>query len=414
MRITASYTRGATLVIFALSLSFAFAAELKTTTVQGVTVSDKTAAIMKGGCDSDPYPYLEQRHRGDRSNSFVTPRPQSDGSLRNGLDPGLACRLKKLLEAAEAKGCRITINSAMRPVQRCNQGGGACAPQGRSCHQYGLAADLGGTPQCLNWLTSVIGRKNSGSPFGLHVAYVENGNYRHVQCIEHLAANCHPSTPPCGNGAKITPDSSSLPNPSDSAFGPRSIGDAFRSATGLGQQSPPTAIPPQQATMQPQQYFNPTNTGQPAQTGSPSGSSGSSGIGGSSNIGVPIDNRPPISDQLLNLAYGTSTIGGSTHIATSVPLVVSGKDASGLPLHPVNSGTGNVSVTPSIVSLQPTQTFTSVDPYSEALGDTNSRTQMLQLLETMKQRLLNILEYLRPFGIRQAAGGEEYHEHFAE
>src|SRR3989338_9938359 len=61
------------------------------------------ASERYGGCDENPFLYLEQRHSGNRSNSFVT--PTADGT--RGLDTALACRLKKLLEFAESKGCRL-------------------------------------------------------------------------------------------------------------------------------------------------------------------------------------------------------------------------------------------------------------------------------------------------------------------
>ncbi|TSC63232.1 MAG: hypothetical protein Athens041674_228 [Parcubacteria group bacterium Athens0416_74] len=145
---------------------------------KGTKVCGNDEKKLFGGCDSDPYAFLEQRHHGDKSNSFVTPRGGAQNSAQYGLNPGLACRLKKFMEFAETKGCRLTINSAMRPVQRCNPNGGACAAQGSSCHQYGLAVDVGGSTQCLNWILATLGRQNANSPFGIHSAYAEHAGYR--------------------------------------------------------------------------------------------------------------------------------------------------------------------------------------------------------------------------------------------
>lgn len=417
-------------------------AELKTTTFQGITVSQETADKLKGGCDSDPYPYLEQRHKGDRSNSFVTPRPQSDGSLKNGLDPALACRLKKLMEAAEAKGCRLTVNSAMRPKQRCNPGGGACARQGNSCHQYGLAADLGGTPQCLQWLTSVIGRKNPNSPFKLHVAYVENGNYRHVQCSEHLGANRSSCRGPCDGGTTISPDVSNIPN-LDQFSGSKSLADAFRQATGIGQPAipPQPAMPPQPMAQQqqPGQYFqpNPQVTTQPstvAQPGSPVGTPSSLGSligsGSSGNTSVPVgiaagkessdnpeeeryDRGPSIGDQLLVLAYGTSSVASSTEIGKSVPIVVSEKDAMKLKSSG-KTASSTASSTPSYftggTTTKPTQTFISGDlTYGKDASNIESRNRILAYLADLKTRLLRALEILRPFGLRARSAESSEH-----
>lgn len=182
----------------------------------GTCFGDQDKKLLYGGCDGDPYTYLEQRHAGDRSNSFIRPQQTGGGGLKNGLNPALACRLKKFMEFAESPriGCPIKISSAMRPVQRCNPNGGACAQQGRSCHQYGLAVDVTTNQRCLDWILQTLGRKNPNSPFGIHSAYPERPGYRHLQCTENLVASCSSETKGCGGAANISPDLSNIPGPS--------------------------------------------------------------------------------------------------------------------------------------------------------------------------------------------------------
>jgi len=174
------------------------------------TENDKKTIF--GGCDSDPFPYLEARHKPyDRSNSFVTPRETSGNSAKIGLDSALACRLKKLFEAFEASGCKITIVSAMRPDQKCRAGPG-CAPQGASCHQYGKAVDVSST--CQARLAQFLGVKTSSSQgarqFGLHFGYQVGALPNHIQCVEHARAACNRQTPPCPGGIQITGDPDSV------------------------------------------------------------------------------------------------------------------------------------------------------------------------------------------------------------
>jgi hypothetical protein len=213
----------------------------------GTVICEGDDKKLWGGCDSDPYPFLEQRHTGKPPISFVTPVGASQGStnLQYGLNPILACRLKKFLEQAEQKGCSFKINSAMRPTQRCTPGPG-CAPQGVSCHQYGLAVDMNGSLTCLSWMTQVLGRKNASSPFGLHVAYTEVGpGYRHLQCSENVQAACSPQTQGCGGNYNVTGgDLSGVPGPGSYTQPPTTgMANQLRQALGMQQQPPSLTSP---------------------------------------------------------------------------------------------------------------------------------------------------------------------------
>ena len=425
------------------------------------------ASKRYGGCDSDPFPYLEQRHRGDKSNSFVT--PTADG--RAGLDTALACRLKKLLEFAESKGCRLSINSAMRPVQRCNQGSGACARQGNSCHQYGRAVDLGGTSQCLAWLTSVIGRQNENSPFKLHVAYVEKGNYRHVQCSEHPVANASSEggcRGPCTGGISINPgDLSNIPSPG--SFSPSSgISDSARDFSG-GQQSgqpsgqpsgfpsaaqpvqqpapqgqmctlpdgkvvpcsaianpggqpggapggpvgnpPPPTLPPSQ---QPGQYLQASESS-PSPTPSSKSSTDASIASLIGELATSSKKKTSAIDQINEIAGPTISAAES---GTSAPLILtlSPSDAQTLRDEQIPAPTtSSTSSKETQAQLQPlgAQTFISSD-LSQSPAQTTSQPRELSAFQTilasMKATLLNILAYLRPFGRPQTAQYDEWAE----
>ena len=412
---------------------------------------------IKGGCDTNPFPYLEQRHSGDRSNSFITPKAGSGSTLTQGLDPALACRLKRLLEVMETKGCRVTISSAMRPVQRCNPGGGACAPQGGSCHQYGKAVDLNATPQCLDLLTQMIGRQNPGSAFGLHVAYIENGNYRHVQCVEHLRAGCGPSTPPCRGGMQITAD----PNyraPSSSVI------DALRSR--IAPPPPPPPPPPQQPSISPTTPPSPTSGGTtqpplsgnntvPQQVGTcppqfycasnnlyyrtstcvdqmyqacPNGCSGNSCSVSPQQISDLLNNAVPKPTSTRATTTQASTtqsaydrlgslfeVGPATATSSGSPFVltVSGEDAARLAID--SEGRPAVQLpSGSIYSLPPPpaqQTFTSPDLSLQSTYQyRGSQSTLQRALADMIETLERAISYLKPFGYRGSTA-DQHHLH---
>lgn len=409
----------------------------------------KEASTKYGGCEEDPFPFLERRHQGDRSNSFVTPRGVAGNTAKLGIDTSLACRLKKFFEFAESKGCTFVITSAMRPVQKCNPAGGKCAPQGRSCHQYGKAVDIAGNQRCLNWALETLGRKNSTAPFGLHSAYDEDkgkvGGYRHLQCAEHIAANCSPSTPPCRGGMNISPDLSNIPGPS--AMPSSGLSGAARNLLGQqeqmcslpdGKQVPCSSITNRGAS-QPVSQRDQLPQGQPP-LGSentvayPPGTCApqfycmnsihyyrastcvdqvyqkcSAGCSASTNTCASTSTTASLSsfDQISLIAEPTSTPTGSVSDLLFA-LSLSGEDIA-----TIGSGATSTAPTSGDFYILPTplsqQTFVSEDlrysqvsPYSPQDLSTAQRT-----LAMMKATLLRALEYLRPFGLRTSSSIED-------
>lgn len=165
-------------------------------------------ALLNGGCGSDPYQALA-RYGCTRQNECVPAGANGQG----GINSGLACRLSKLFDAAAKAGCTPKIVSAYRSAAKqqamCGSGGTGCLGAGKSCHQYGLAIDVG---SCEGWL-----RQNAKN-FELHFPYYGP----HIQCIEHRVANCNPSTPPCkGGGPVASPGDSQNPNGQQSSPSPQ-------------------------------------------------------------------------------------------------------------------------------------------------------------------------------------------------
>ena len=146
--------------------------------------------LLQGGCGGDPFQALA-KYGCTRQNECVPASANGQG----GINSGLACRLTKLFDAAVKAGCTPKIISAYRSAAKqqsmCGAGKSGCAAAGKSCHQYGLAVDVG---SCQDWL-----RKNSPQ-FQLHFPYYGP----HIQCIEHRVAACNPSTPPCKGGGPIS------------------------------------------------------------------------------------------------------------------------------------------------------------------------------------------------------------------
>lgn len=406
---------------------------------KGSKVCGSDEKKLFGGCDSDPYAYLEQRHRGDKSNSFITPRGGSQNSAQYGLNPGLACRLKKFMEFAETKGCPLVINSAMRPVQKCNPSGGACAPQGQSCHQYGLAVDVGGSAQCLNWVLATLGRKNASSPFGIHSAYAEHAGYRHLQCVENLQAACSPQTKGCGGDFNITPDTSGIPGPGTPTGG---LANQFRQAMGMQPQQP--SIPTSNVTPPPspitsnlpqptqsqfclpeykcsgntllyQNSFCATQISQTCSAGCQNGaciaatsSTSTTNTNTNTNTNEPATSTIDLISSIGGVTGATSTsVGTATPLQLILGLTQNQTTATGQSTNPA----ATLLATGSIASLQivgAQQTFTSPDlgGIGVPVPQNQNSSALFTILENMKKVLLWALEYLKPFQVSRIRAGE--------
>lgn len=408
--------------------------------------------MVYGGCDTDPYDALRPYIR----SAGVT--PVKDGNtLRDGIDPSLACRLSKLFREASQRGCQVSITSAYRSedTQRrlCGAGRSGCAPAGRSCHQYGLAVDV--SSKCAGWLRKIAPEFQLVFPY-----YGE-----HIQCREHPVAACSPTTPPCNGGVRVQPDPSRIPPPSEvpdtyfvappggnptvrdelpSVGAPSSgITDAVRNFF-----NPPPAMPPPQpppSQTQPPQPAPPLDsvntTPYPPGTCSPQFYCRESSVyyrastcidqinqvcpGGCSN-GVCIASST--SSSLLNAAFGATSSSQGNLPNTAATSALSAFEQISLLLSAQSGGVAATvtpitlttavqdaariqSGTPQAVGLQPVQgslplgsqqTFTSGDLRANTFAPQNTQ---LSTLETMRQTLLQILAYLRPFGRPAPEGG---------
>lgn len=360
--------------------------------IPGAKICPSDQPVAQGGCEENPYPFLEQRHtnRGSQ-NSILSPLQGSIGK-GYGTNATLACRLKKLLEAMEKEGCQLTIRSAMRPRQNCTPGPG-CAPQGASCHQYGLAVDLNGSVQCLDRMTQIIGRNNPNSPYKLHVAYKEtSAGYRHVQCSENLRAGCSAQTQGCGGPANVNPNPNEIP-----VAGPPSAPFTQRVREIL---NPP---PPNSLTNtnlnQGATLSNPSNPLQFFPTQSP---------GVAPTIAPPTTSYiPPITPATI---IQTVASGGqqfpTTTVATSSPISTSTAEDLRNNVVTVRGGTHITISTSSSVTLSPSvgvqQTF---PDYQNVASSTHASYQAgtFATLYSLMTRVEELLAYLQPF--RGAAFG---------
>src|SRR3989344_3456504 len=228
----------------------------------GSKIYPKDEARIEGGCNFNPYAVLESEFKGAPG---ITPIPGNNNTARAGLDSALACRLVKLLRFARDRGCNFKIVSAYRATQGCQGTAGSCAPQGLSCHQYGLAADIGSTLGCIKWMKDqVLGVKQPNATFGVKIAYF-SGDYSHVhiQCNETPGAQCRPATPPCNGGMRITPsDTSGIPDPSQTTPTSR-LSNAVRQSVApqpAPQPAPAQTTPAPAATTPAQQTCTPQFT----------------------------------------------------------------------------------------------------------------------------------------------------------
>lgn len=359
--------------------------QLKLFGINSTKIDDSVFLILNGGCDVNPYQVLLTKYRGGGGIQIVPQAGSNDGkNLRGGINPSLACRLVKFFEYAEKQGCRnIKITSAYRSAQQqedmCGAGSTGCAPPGRSCHQYGLAVDI--SSSCTGWMRSYLGTKNPGTAgakqFKLHFPY--SGD--HIQCIENTTASCGPSTQGCDGTSSITPDLNYVQRASPTA----QLANAFRQALGQPTLPPQPQLPPQPLGQQ----QSPLNAfGEPSATL----------LATSSTLITTASSS--VADRLEALAFGVTAT--ATQGATSVPLVITGDSAAQITSSQQQSGQS----TTSFAGGSPIQqTFTSQD-----LGvlptASQPNTRLLQVLATLRQALVALLQYLRPFALRSQMNGQ--------
>lgn len=371
------------------------------------------------GCDYDPYQKLYDL-KVVASGANVSPNGQ--GKPGKGIDVSLACRLSKFLEWAKEQGCAPMIISGYRTgaeQQALVNAGKTKAGPGASCHNHGLAIDL--QSRCSEKLNK------AASQFQLASRVRGYPNPNHYQCLEHAGGGGRNSgcPGPCNGGIVISPDMNALANTGN--YSPSSnLSNIFRQALGLNQQPqqqqppPPIQQQPLPQAQQPSQYFptsqTPTNTGTPT-TGTQSPVNALSpesqkylGITGPSGY------TPSIADQLLELAYGTTSQTPPQNIGTTVPVYLNPNDVGtvGVQNPTLVSTSSQTTQGPPIGTLQPSQTFTSSDlNFAPPLQLTYAppQTGVFVVLDTIKSILLRILEVLRPMGIRDALREDVHSDH---
>lgn len=350
--------------------------------------------ILWGGCDYDPYQRLERVKNG---NAQITPKVTGNGGageVKGGIHPTLACRLTKLIEAFPQ--CNIRINSAFRAVQGCKPGPG-CAPQGLSCHQYGLAVDISST--CQGQLAQFLGVRTSTSQgaqqFKLHFGYQLPGTQpNHIQCVENGVASCNPNTKPCdGNGA-ITGGSSYVPPSPTSAFT-----DSIRNVLGMQPAQPAAPALPALPSQPLGQTQSPLSSFNSNPTPLVSDSLVTTGTGATTSNSI--------ADRLNELVNGTTAT--TTQSATSVPLVINSNDVRNIESNaPQNSHqTGTAQIGGGITQT----TFTNNPQPLQTTPNTNL-TRYQSILSSFRAALQLMLNYLRPFGraTNDEHGSEEHLE----
>ncbi len=170
-------------IVLVALLMFAGITRAQTPTLGKIDLTD-VGRVAGATCDVEKaYAFLQSRAVGHGWK--IT--PGQGGSP--GLDPEFACRLERLFKAA---GCGV-IFSAVRDrqdtIRACgtDKGRRGCNAYGRSCHNYGLAVDVGDGSCALKL-------RRMAPQFKLHFPYSKP----HIQCIEHRYPHCSAETISCG------------------------------------------------------------------------------------------------------------------------------------------------------------------------------------------------------------------------
>jgi hypothetical protein len=367
------------------------------------------------------------------------------------LNADFACRLYKFLNAADAAGMNVTLNSGYRSIERQRQlyatyvqngkRGAPVAPPGRSKHNFGLAYDLHfdgrhpnfkagsqNTEICIRTLPSCKWAHENAGKFGLR--YPMSVEPWHVE----------PGTPV--RGGEMLPSSpdywisddgltySGTPAPTVPTSG---FTNQIRQALGVAPQAAPVPVSqPAQTSVQPQQlcapsfsctgnamYYQSSACTREVYQPCPYGCAGnacaasstspvSSTIGGafgtstsatsSTASGDEEDPLDAISSYLGGFGADAIDIGTSTSISLALGTI---SDFAGIS----SSATGSpLSASSSIISsVQPTssqQTFTSADLSTNPSSSYSPQAQsgFQQTLAEMRAVLEWALQYLKPFG----------------
>lgn len=198
--------RSLTLVLFIIMLGMIIGlayfttsrAEAVTPTPDARSILSATGEALGASCNAaQAYAFLKTRVSGS-ANLVPQLTGSSDGSAKGGIDPELACRLQKFLQARSDIRIISGYRSAAYQESLCRRLCGArscpgrCAPPGGSCHQYGLAVDVNKNDRST---------RAQARQYKLHYPYSKG----HIQCIEHKTAGRSSCNFPCAkDGVQIT------------------------------------------------------------------------------------------------------------------------------------------------------------------------------------------------------------------
>ncbi|HWO07604.1 MAG TPA: M15 family metallopeptidase [Candidatus Paceibacterota bacterium] len=330
------------------------------------------------------------------------------------MNKTFACRLADFLKASESVG-DIKIFSgwrdeaAQQQAVSVSRAGYACR-SGASCpHPQGRAADLtfnGLVPKThaeCNALPACRWAHANASRFNL--VFPLSGNPLEPWHIEPVERSSVPQNGPCGGSGGAS-----------AAASPFRVADYVRQALGMQQQPPPPPQPqlapqplPQQQSIldsfQPSTQLIPqgsTQTGTSNQTGTNTNTN----TNNNSNTNT---SSSPISviDQLNELAFGTTSQPTTGTSATTAPLVIVGATVGGLV--PTSNSTSTQFNSSGNLAVVGQQTFTSNDlrwqpnQTNTPIPGTEQYSRLVQLYTALRDVLVRILEYLKPFSSLRSA-----------
>jgi len=190
-------------------------AEAVTPTPDASSILNASGEALGATCNAaEAYTFVKSRVSGSAN---IQPQLSGGGDgAQGGIDPELACRLQRFLQAYPhirvISGHRSSSYQRALCRRKCGADScpGRCAPPGRSCHQYGLAVDVTDNSAAM---------REAAKRFKLHYPYSK----AHIQCIEHKTAGRSTCTGPCAKGGIQINDgdtASTLPGSQNNPYNP--------------------------------------------------------------------------------------------------------------------------------------------------------------------------------------------------
>lgn len=366
----------------------------------GQTINEATRKLIVNPEVCAAYRFLLERN-GTGTRDTYCYRSQSDRILK--LNPNFAVGLyKSLTEIEKLYGGKNIIQSGFRCQGGNHNKGCAADIIWRSCQvnrrghadSWRCSSDSFDAPE-QKW----IDQNGKNAPYNIHLRlrYAPEGH--HVEPV---------NTQGCVTGGTVG-------GPGNAPSSP--FTDTLRRALGLDApktQQPAPSVPQQTLpqAQQPTQYFPSAGTAPTSGTdNSPISALSTSsqkylGITSTGN-----QSQTSIADQLIQMAYGTSTQAAPQNTGTTVPLYLNPNDVGVVQIQSQSVSTTSYA-SQEAGSLHPSQTFTSHDLNSAPRIDTTNAplSNTFAFLETLKGILLRVLEILRPMGVRGAFQSDEHLE----